>query len=74
MYRLNVGPTLSTKMGSEAANSATEEQVWQAVHAVMTALEVQGPLLLGEWQGSAFYGPWVAGDKGGAVGACAGAG
>ncbi|GAX75292.1 hypothetical protein CEUSTIGMA_g2737.t1 [Chlamydomonas eustigma] len=41
MYNLNVGPTLASKMTSDSANSATELQMWQAVHAVMTALESQ---------------------------------
>ena len=42
LYRLNVGPTLGSKMASDAANSATDLQTWQAVNAVVAALEIQG--------------------------------
>lgn len=43
MYRLNLGTTLFPKQRSDASTgNATELQLWQTLHAVLSALEVAG--------------------------------
>ena len=36
LYRLNVGPTLGSKMASETANTATELQLWQVTEGCLS--------------------------------------